>query len=90
MDENVAQFRDDAVGEIARTLRRAAGEYDHVASRERRAHATLERRLIVGKCAKGNRLPTRFRDRGCDDRTIAVINPPRGERATRRHQLVAG
>src|SRR6516162_8057999 len=59
MDENVAQFRDDAVGEIARTLRRAAGEYDHVASRERRAHATLERGLIVGECAEGNRRPTR-------------------------------
>ena len=27
MNENVAELRDDAVGEIARTLRRAAGEH---------------------------------------------------------------
>ena len=90
MDEDVAQLRHDAVGEITGTLRRAAGKHDHVAGRERRTHGAFERRLIVGKRAEGNRFPTRFRDRGRDDRTVAVVNPSRGECTTRRHQLVAG
>ena len=75
-----AQLRHRAVGQIARALGRPAGEHDHVADRERAAHGTLERRLVVGNGAEGNRLAAGFRDRGRDDGAVAVVDLCRGER----------
>src|ERR1700716_3002205 len=90
MDENLSELRHDAVREIARALRGAAREHDDVADLERRAHGKFERHLIVGKGAEGNRFAARFHNRRGDDGAVAVVDPCRRERATRRHQFVAG
>ncbi len=72
-DAGRAELRDDAMGEIARALRGAAREHDHVAGAKRGAHRKLERDLVVRKRAERHRLAARFRDRGRDDRAVAVV-----------------
>ena len=55
-----AEPRHDAMREIARALRGAAREHDHVAIAQRVAHGGFERGLIVRKCAERHRLAARL------------------------------
>ena len=90
MDENIAELGDDAMRQIARALRRAAGEHDQIARCERAANGTFQGRLIVRERAEGHRFPTSFRDRSRDDSPVAVVDPCGAERVSRRRKLVAG
>ena len=77
MHDDLAEPRDDGVREIARALRRAAGEHDHVAALQRLAHGGFERRLIIGERAVRDRLAAGF-GYGCrKDRAVAVVDTRR-------------
>ncbi len=89
-DARRAEPRHDAMRQIARALRRAAGEHDHVAGIERGAHGKFERDLFVGKRAERHRLAACFDDRGGNDRAVAVIDAGRLERPAGLDQFVAG
>ena len=82
-DAGLAELRHDAMREVARALRRAAGQHHHVAFGERAAHRLLERRLVVGKRAERHRLAAGFGDGGRDDRAVAVIDAAGPQRARR-------
>ena len=56
-----------------------------------RAHRALERGLVVREGAERHRLAAGFRDRGRDDRAVAVVDRRRAAaRSPGAHQLVAG
>src|SRR5262249_24417472 len=69
MDENIPELRDDAMRQIARALRRAAGEHDQMARCEPAANRTCQGRLIVRERAEGHRFPTAQTHRHWRDRT---------------------
>src|SRR3954451_22808309 len=76
--------------QIARALRRAAGEDDHVAVGEGAPDRGIERRLLVGTSAVEHRLPAVLGDRGAYDRTVAVVDRRRTKRQAGRDEFVAG
>ena len=88
-DAGFSQPRDDAVGDVARALRGAAGKHQHVALRERRAHRGFEQHLIVRGRAKKGGLAAIFVDRGRDDRAVGVVDRGRAKRLTRLNQFVS-
>ena len=89
-DAGLAEPRDDAMGDVARALRRAAGEHQHVALDKRVAHRGFKRGFIVGDRTEETRLAAIFRDRGGDDRTVGVVDRSRPQRHAGLHQFVAG
>ena len=89
-DARRAQFRDDAMRQVAGAFRGAAGQHHHVAFGKRLAHRFFQRRLVVGKGTHGDRLAASFGDRGGNDGAIAVIDAGGAQRLAWRHQLVAG
>ena len=82
--------RHDAMRQIARAFRRAAGEHHDVARFERVAHGRFERGLFVRKRAERDRLAAGFDDRRGEDGAVAVIDAAGPERPARLDQLVAG
>ena len=90
MDENVAELRDNAMGEVARTFGRAAGKHHHVAARKGGAHGAFERRLVIGEGAERHRLAARLGHGGGDDRAVAVVDAGRRQWRAGRDELVAG
>ena len=61
---------DDAVGQIARALRGAAGQQHDIASRERASQRGFERAFVIRKGAKGHRLAAGLRNGRCQDRAV--------------------
>ena len=89
-DPGRAEAGDEPVRQIARALRGAAGEDDHVAVGEGAPDRGVERRLLVGTSAVEHRLAAVLGDRGAYDRAVAVVDRRRTERQARRDELVAG
>jgi hypothetical protein len=92
MDKNprVAKSCDDPMGKIASAFWRSAGEDNQVASCKRGSQSNFESALVIGKCSERDGFASGFRDRGCKDGAVAVVDSCRPERAARSHQLVPG
>ncbi|MHC2275286.1 hypothetical protein ACVME8_001897 [Bradyrhizobium diazoefficiens] len=86
-DAGLAEPADDAVGQVARAFRRAAGEHQHVGVRQRAAHRRFELLFVVGNGAEEDCLAAILVDRGRDDRAVGVVDL-RGARAPRRAEPV--
>lgn len=89
-DAGLAEPADDAMGQIARTFRRAAGEHQHVGIRQRLAHGSLELGFIVWNGAEENRLAAVLIDCGCDDGAIGVVDRGRPKCLSGLHQFITG
>ena len=89
-DAGLSEPRHDAMRQIAGALRGTAGEHDHVAGIQRRAHSQFERDVFVGESAERHRLAAGFDNRGGEDGAVAVIDAGRRERPAGLDQFVAG
>ncbi len=73
-DAGLAEPTDDAMGDVARALRRAAGEHQHVGIRQSAAHRRLKFCFVVGNGAKEGRRAAVLVDGCSDDRAICVVD----------------
>ena len=80
MMPGLSEPRDDAVGDVARALRGAARQHQHVARLKRLAHRGFELRLVVGNGAEKHRLAAVLADRRGDDRAVGVVDRGRAQR----------
>jgi hypothetical protein len=88
-DAGLAEPADDAMRHVARALRGAAREHQHVAAGERGTHRGLELRLIVGHGAEKLCLAAILRNRRGDDRAVGVVDRSRAQWLAGLHQFVA-
>ena len=82
--------RDDAMRHIARALRGAAGQHQHVAGLKRPAHGGFELFLVIGNGAEEDRLAAVLVHRRGDDRAVGVVDRGGAQRLAGLHQFVAG
>ena len=85
-----AEPADDAMGDVARALRGAARQHQHVAFRKRLAHRRFKRGLVIGDGAEKMRFAAILVDRRRDDRAIGVVDRGRPQRFARLHQFISG
>ena len=73
-DTRLAQAGEDAVGHVARPLRRPSRQDDDVALRKRRADGAFESGLIVRDDAEGHGFAAILGDRSGDDGAVRIVN----------------
>ena len=89
-DTRLAQAGEDAVGHVARPLRRPSRQDDDVALRKRRADGAFESGLIVRDDAEGHGFAAILGDRSGDDGAVRIVNAGCRQGLARWRQLVAG
>ncbi len=89
-DAWLAEPADDAMGQIARAFRCAAGQHEHVGLGQRAAHGGLEPGFVVGNGPEEHGLAAVLVDRGGDDRTVGIVDRSGRKNPAGLNQFVAG